>query len=500
MVDLEEWDNEEMKRTREVVFALLDRVKRKEKISLLDFTPEYRKILGEKTYGLWLPPGSIQEMVLRPLTNLASMLDRGMPVPSVLLVPLILCRSEREFKARYGLVREIGGPTYDVFLQEIREGRVLPVLMGSPIYYKGDLYQEILKACEEGIQQLPPFLQHRVASFMGLFSLRESAIQEGIRLEEGWEDPALQRHPEYDLISWKKKAESILSGKMVRVIQKEHPYMLDKEYVASVTATYAYELSVFGFSSLANLSLRLLRKFPLLGFNVLRPYDEYLVSGYLRGLGGLRIYDRDDLENMAFLRIIKNMPKRDLLEEGESVIVPPAGLSVVGTPTEIPIVVKFDEDDLKNSLKRERDSELEEQMLGSMRAFQGYDFGEFREKNEAINEIITERIVKEARGWYWRSKIIEGTIILGGTLTLKEGAEVAYRHLRPLLRITPGIPETILEAIIEIIFEIIFEKNPEIIKKREEAVRWLVSKWPFQQKGLPYHLWLHGIRPDKIIK
>jgi len=44
---------------------------------------------------------------------------------------------------------------------------------------------------------------------------------------------------------------------------------------------------------------------------------------------------------MTFLRIIKSMPKRDLLWRS------PAGFSVVGTPAEIPIVVKFDEDDLK---------------------------------------------------------------------------------------------------------------------------------------------------------
>jgi hypothetical protein len=119
MVDLEEWKNEDLKRSYEVIFSLLDRVKRGEKISLLDLAPEYRGILRERTYGLWIPPGSVQEMLQRPLTNLASMLDRGMPVPSVLLVPLNLCRSKAEFMANYGLVPEMGGPSYDIFLQEI---------------------------------------------------------------------------------------------------------------------------------------------------------------------------------------------------------------------------------------------------------------------------------------------------------------------------------------------------------------------------------------------
>jgi hypothetical protein len=489
MADLEEWRNEEVKRCKEAVYPLLDR--KIEEISLLDFAPEYREILRERTYGLWIPPSSIQEMLRRPLSNLASMLDRGLPVPSVLLVPLNLCRSKAEFIANYGLVPEMGGPSYDIFLQEIREGRILPFIMGSPTRYKGDFYQEILKACKEGeIQQLPPFLSLRIGSFMEWFSLITSAIQERIPLEEGWRDLVLQKHPEYDFDSWKKEVRSILSDEMVQIIQKKYPTE-DKEFVGLEIATRAHNLSISGFSGLANLSLELLRESPLLGFDALGAYYLYLVSGYSEGLGGLRMYDKVDLEMMAFFRIIKSMPKRDLLW------ISPAGFSVVGTPAEIPIVVKFDEDDLKNSLKRERDRELEKHMLDSMRAFQGYDFGEFLRRNEAINEIITERIVKETRGYYRRSKIIEGMIILGGNLTLAAGATAAYQYLQPLLGIIPEIRGIIPATISEIISGIISEKIRGII---EEPVRWLVSRWPFQQKGLPFYLWLHGIRPDRIKK
>jgi hypothetical protein len=143
--------------------------------------------------------------------------------------------------------------------------------------------------------------------------------------------------------------------------------------------------------------------------------------------------------------------------------------------------MKFDEDDLKNSLKRERNEELEKCMLNSIRTFQEYDFREFYEKNKVINEIITEGIVKETREYYKKSKIVEGIIISGGTLTLAAGATAAYQYLQPLLYL---IPEIITE----------------IMKKRKEVARWLVSRWPFQQKGLPFYLWLHGIKADRIIK
>jgi hypothetical protein len=486
MVDLEEWKNEELKRSREIVRSLLDRVKRREKISLLDFTPEYKDILEKRTYGLWVPPGDIQTMLQRPLSNLASMLDKGMPVPSILLVPLNVCRTKEEFKTVYGLVPEMGGPSYDIFLQEIRKGRILPVLTAVPTYYKGDFYQEILKACEEGIKQFPPFPSYRIASFTRKFSLVASAIQEGIPPEEGWRGHALQRHPEYDIKSWMEKARNILSDEGVPIIQKKYPFTEDKEDAASVVATRAYELSIFGFSGLANLSLELFRE-PSLCFNVLDFYDRYLVSGYTEGLGGLRIYDRVDLEAMTFLRIIKNMQKRGLLRKGKPVIVSPAGFSVVGKEIEIPIVVKFDEDDLKNSLKRERDRELEEHMLNSMRAFQEYDFREFLRRNEAIDEIIFERVAKETRGYYRRSKIVEGIIISGGIPTLVAGAIAASQDLQSLLDLIPRIIPEISSFL-------------EIIEKRKNAAKWLVSRWPFQQKGLPFYLWLHGIRPDRIKK
>ncbi|MGY0287591.1 MAG: hypothetical protein ACUX7D_02310 [Candidatus Methanodesulfokora washburnensis] len=483
MVDLEEWENEDLKRSYELVCSLLDRVERGEEVSLLDFAPEYREILRGRTYDLWIPPGSIRTMLLRPLTNLASMLDKGMPVPSVLLVPLNLLRSKAEFIAYYGLVPERGGPSYDIFLQEIREGRILPFAMGSFTYYKGDFYQEILKACEEGeIQQLPPSLPCRTALLMEALSLRESAIQEGIPLEEGWMDLALQRHLEYGIDSWKKEVRNILSDEMVRIIQKEYPYMRDEGEVGSAITSCAHKLSVFGFFNLANLSLELLRKSLPLSFDVLCSYNKYLLSGYSEGLGGLRIYDRFDLEMMTFLRIIKNMPKGNLLRE---FVLSPAGFSVVGKETEIPVVVKFDEDDLKNSLKRERDSELEKYMLDSMRAFQEYDFREFRRRNEEINEIIAGRIAKEMKGYYRRSKIAEGMIISGGTLTLAAGAIAAYKYLQPLLPLLSPIFSKIMDKIME---------------KREGMTRWLVSRWSFQQKGLPFYLWLHGIRPDEIKK
>jgi hypothetical protein len=484
-VDLEKWFKEEIERAGEVVFPLLGRVEREKGISLLDFVPEYREILRDKTYGLWIPPGDIQTMLQRPLSNLASMLDRGMPVPSILLVPLNVHRSKEEFMTAYGLVKDKGGPSYDTFLQEIREGRILPILTAIPTYYKGGFYQEILKACEEGeIKQLPPFPSYRITSFMREFSLVASAIQERIPPERGWRDLVLQRHSEYDIKSWVEKARGILSDEGVPIIQKKYPFMQDKENAASVIATRAYELSVFGFSGLANLSLELFRE-PSLCFNVLNFYDTYLVSGYTEGLGGLRIYDKVDLEAMTFLRIIKNMQKRGLLRKRKPVIVAPASFSVVGTEIEIPVVMKFDEDDLRNSLKRERDKELERNMLEAVRAFQSYDFAKFREKNEAINEIIGERISKETRSYYRRSKIVEGAFVAGGTLTLAAGAMAVDQYLQLLLSFYPIIADKAFDF---------------IIKKKEDVAKWLVSRWPFQQKGLPFYLWLHNIKPDKIQK
>jgi hypothetical protein len=446
-VDLEGWHSEEIEKSAEVILSVIDKLKKGEEISLLDFAPEYKDVLKDKTYGLWAPPGNAEEISSRPVSNLASMLDKGKPVPSVLLVPLNLCRSKAEFIERYGLVPDKGGPSYDVFLQEIREGRILPILIEHPDHYRADFYQEIVKACEQGeIQQLPPYLPARVSFFMEKFSLYVSAIQEGIPPDEGWEVLVLQRHPEYDVGYWMKKAMS-LSSEVIRTIHEEPIFMFDEmSEVFSNISVRAYDLSIFGFSTLANFSLELLKKDPPWGFVAMMAYYDFLVVGHSMGLGGLRLYDRDDLAAMTFFGILR---KRGLLSrflgaikreekgapplEEETIMASPAGFSVVGGAVKLPIVMRFDADDLRSSLKRERDKELERNMLEAMRAFQSYDFAKFREKNETINEIIAERIAKETRSYYRRSKIVEGTFVAGGTLTLAAGAMAVYQFLQPLL-------------------------------------------------------------------
>jgi len=80
---------------------------------------------------------------------------------------------------------------------------------------------------------------------------------------------------------------------------------VDKENAMSYIASTAHVLSVFGFSNLANLSLELLRKDPLVVYTAIMAYENYLVSGYSMGLGGLRLYDRFDLEAMTFFRILR---------------------------------------------------------------------------------------------------------------------------------------------------------------------------------------------------
>jgi hypothetical protein len=61
----------------------------------------------------------------------------------------------------------------------------------------------------------------------------------------------------------------------------------------------------------------------------------------------------------------------------------------------------------------------------------------------------------------------------------------ANQYLQPLLFLYPLIAGKAFYA---------------MIKKRDDVAKWLVSSWPFQQKGLLFYLWLHNIKPDKIQK
>ena len=55
LVNLEEWSNEEYEKSTDVILSVIDKLKKEEEISLLDFAPEYKNILRDETYGPWFP-------------------------------------------------------------------------------------------------------------------------------------------------------------------------------------------------------------------------------------------------------------------------------------------------------------------------------------------------------------------------------------------------------------------------------------------------------------
>jgi len=445
----------------EILFSIEEKRRRGERISLLDFVPEHRKILSNTTYGLWIPPGSIETMLKRPVRNLANMLDRGMPVPSVLLVPLFSLRDKREFIYSYGLVPERGGISYNSFLQAVRDGRIIPFLVENPAFYKADFYKEIFKACEESENPFfPSFWPQRISSFM--------------------EREANNR---YSMESLRRRAERILSDEKAELIRREYRSLRGEEkgHIVKDISIFAHDLYSFGFSSLADLCIDLLERTHY-GYHALRCYYDYLVSGYTEGLGGMRIYDRESARNMMLLGITKDADKigRNV---NDLIWASPAGLSVVGEEARLPVVIKFDEDDARKCMERERDKELEETMLNLIRGFHEYDFRKFVEESERMNEIL-RRVGEETKEYYKRSKKAKWIITTGGTLALAVGIESAFQQLKPL----PLIIVTAIEKVIERSIEDIVER----------VARWLVVKWPFQQKGLPFYLWYHEIKPVEM--
>jgi hypothetical protein len=98
LVDLEKWKNEELEKTTDVIRSVIDKLENEKEIPLLDFAPEFKNILRDKTYGPWSPPGDIQIMLWSPTLNLANVLDKEKPVPSILIVPIN--PSRREFHQR----------------------------------------------------------------------------------------------------------------------------------------------------------------------------------------------------------------------------------------------------------------------------------------------------------------------------------------------------------------------------------------------------------------
>jgi hypothetical protein len=132
---------------------------------------------------------------------------------------------------------------------------------------------------------------------------------------------------------------------------------------------------------------------------------------------------------------------------------------------------------LRAFLKEGPDDELAQCVGGFQRAAWDYDLLDIMKHYERLEEIILEQYNKELKDWFRRSKVVKGFAYAGIGLTC---ATIAS------LSIPAGLP-TLLSILL----------NVKKVQREVDAFsRWLVERWPFAEKGLPFFLWKYDIKPE----
>jgi hypothetical protein len=297
--------------------------------------------------------------------------------------------------------------------------------------------------------------------------LADLALKEGIPPEEGWMDHVLKRYPNLDHYKCEEDARAVLNEKRAEI-----EAFFTKEREASIRGELAaliYALRLFGFEKIVDYCLELTKKTLLiLGGIILEDFGNYIVHG-IYALGGLRLFDDRDLRNMAFLGL-----KPAELQPSS------ASLSLATQrPLECSIVREPDRDDVRGFLKRGSDDELASYVGGFQRAAWDYDLSSVVKHYERLGEVISERYDEELKNWFRRSKVARGTV--HGGIILTSSSITSFLPIPPglnfLLNILLNIPQVLLQ------------------EHLERLSNWLVERWPFAEKGLPFLLWMCGIEP-----
>lgn len=481
MLNLWQLEKEDKRRCDEHALKACSVFAKEGNIRVLDLIPDdlCRHLEGGHAY--WVPPGGIPKAKERPIGNLASLLSSGLR-PEKILLPFFPEPDKNRFKQFYGLSRELG-LTYENFLDLIGNGKLLLHTALPLTDYKAKFHHEIFKACQR--QDYLPSHFTSVSLFLWIIKATQVTAKEKLPFTEEGLDKTLERHPEYDKRFIKAEA-TRLFGYRKEEISRE--MQMPEKDVLDAVCTWIERLRIFGFETLTKNVLELAGKDLLVGFWLLKAYDQYLIGPCFPALFGERSYDLTDVKNMSFMRVIPE----DLSIAWEDLLyATPSSTRLTCDPFEANIAVEPEEIELQKFVTKYEDEELTNHVFSFQKAAQKYDFDETLRNYKKISEIVQERINKEHEEWFKRSKRIKTIIHMGLGLTAAIGAGAGLEKLH-------WMHEEILRYIKPLVsgmFGKILEKS--IGRSLDEVSAGLVEKWPFAEKGLPFVFYKFDIEPSK---
>ena len=450
----------------------MEKLSRGKKIDIFeDIVPEFKDLKGKSYAGL-VAGGSIKICENFPKTNLGFLLKSGLY--DTVIFPMDCYPDKNSFKVAYGLSENRGCRlSFNHILNLIKNGKLRLTLTTAPIHYKADFYQDIFNRCEE----LPSYTGYRVTSIFHRMRLAQIAMSEKVHAHE-----VLMLHPEYSLTKTLEEVEQTFGNYLETWARKSG---FKKDVVISKFSTRLWDLRILGLERLAAISLRCAQLDKALGHAVMTGFFHYLAGPIMRELCAINNYSDLDIASMSFLKILPRKLEivwKDLLSSA------PVSSSVASHQICLETVelkglelLKFIEDFSDNKTTRA----LRQEVTNVNTALGTFDVYEAERSFKKVDEIITENINSEIKGYARKGRVSSHLLRLGKTFTAM--ASEGLLVLSGLMAAT-GKFEWAMTALASAGLPVWLRERLNQITP-EDIVRWWSKTWSFEDHGIGFVLW-----------
>ncbi len=296
-IEYDEWNRFELQQTVEACEKANEKASRGEKITPTSMVPE-TNLKEDDVYTLWLPPGLFGAGSCDlPTTSLANLLTTYQKV----IVPIPVFSTESDFESSCSMSV---GKLIRIF--EDNRDRYVPIIAAAPINYKPmAFYEPLFATCKRLYGYYPPFTAFRIDKFQLSQALAALTGSNAIT-HPNWQ--IRQSFPEFEMHHVRNvEVEDLLAGKVASMQALSTARGTTADNVRSELATNIIALRAYGHVELTKFLLQsYYPKYPDLHhlYQLLHDYQSYLIQPLNGCLGGFSNYASEDLELMAFLRVL----------------------------------------------------------------------------------------------------------------------------------------------------------------------------------------------------
>ncbi len=483
VIEYDEWNRFELQQAAEACGKANEKASKGEKITPTSMIAE-TNLMEDDVYSLWLPPGLLGAGSYNPLTtSLANLLTTYQKV----IVPIPVFSTKSDFEASCMISVD---KLTRIF--EENEDRYVPIIGAAPINYKPmAFYEPLFAACKRVYGYYPPFASFRIDQFQ-LLQARAALAASTAITRANWQEQIRQSFPEFEMDYVRNvEVEDLLADKLVSLHALSIARGTTVDNVRSELATNIIALRAYGHVELTKFLLQsYYPKYPDLQhlYLLLHDYQSYLIQPLNGGLGGFSNYASDDLEVMAFLRVlpIKGKSMHEIERENMRLIMnsPAARSSLTIDEFKMQVFLRGGDDvNVLNSL-----SDFAERHKKEIRAMAEYrkciataDLSQATEQFRTAGEGFAQ-LGEEIKELVRTTKLAKlGVCAVRGGVTFLTGTATYFlgQNLPPEWRpVVAGLSS---------VAALLSSKDYD----PKKLIEWVYDTrvWPWYEKGVPYLYW-----------